>query len=283
MDHFWIIQSSSSVSLFYRNYSDFKLDPDLVSGFLSALNYFSESELDSQVILSIEMSGLKWVYSYHMEMGLLLVAACEPSANTEIISARLHVIYKMFVEEFNLSPEFFSTNKIVDQEKYLPFKKILDLLSMQWKQQEKLMSGKGAAHIFDLMLVFQQIYNHFNKIIRKKFHKKDYDDVIDEIGMILKNLKESPEFKENPELSKIEFSKHGWSVITLNPMVLEEDVLKRTLIMILLHLNNVLKSHMRDFPRFNAYSKGIYKYMLEQFDLLNKLDLVHVLLQMFIQ
>jgi len=280
--HFWVIYSQSSVSLFYKNYSDFILDPDLVSGFLSALNYFSEAELDSQVILSIEMSGLKWVYSYQKEMGLLLVAACERSANTEIISARLQVIYKMFVEKFNLTPEILN-NVIVDQEKYTPFEEVLDELSSQWEQQEKLMSGKGAAHIFDLMLVFQQIYNHFNKIIRKKFHKKDYDDVIDEIGMILKNLKESPEFKENPELSNIEFSKHGWSVITLNPMELEEDVLKRTLIMILLHLNNVLKSHMRDFPRFNAYSKGIYKYMIEQFDLLNKLDLVHVLLQMFIQ
>jgi len=227
------------------------------------------------------MSGLKWVYSYHKEMGLLLVAACERSANTEVISARLKVLYKKFVEEYDLNPELLKA--IVDQEKYKDFEDIIDLFSEQWELQEKLMSGKGAAHIFDLMLVFQQIYNHFNKIIRKKFHKKDYDDAIDEIGMILKNMKESPEFKENPELSNIEFSKHGWSVITLNPMELEEDVLKRTLIMILLHLNNVLKAHMRDFPRFNAYSKGIYKYILEQFDLLNKLDLVHVLLQMFIQ
>ncbi len=248
---------------------------------MSALNYFSESELDSQVILSIEMSGLKWVYSYHIEMGLLLVAACNPTAKTEVISARLEVLYKMFVEQFDLNPENLKT--IVDQEKYKDFEKIIDLLSAQWEQAEKLMSSSGAAHIFDLMLVFQQIYNHFNKIIRKKFHKKDYDDVIDEIGMILKNMKESPEFIENPELSNISFSKHGWSVITLNPMELDEEVLKRTLIMITLHLNNVLKAHMRDYPRFNAYSKGIYKYLIEQFDLLNKLDLVHVLLQMFIQ
>ena len=274
--------SSSSVSLFYKNYSDFKLDPDLVSGFLSALNYFSESELDSQVILSIEMSGLKWVYSYQKEMGLLLVAACEPSTNTEVMSARLQVIYTMFAEKFNLTPEILSS-VIVDQEKYAPFEEILDELSAQWKQAEKLMSSSGAAHIFDLMLVFQQIYNHFNKIIRKKFHKQDYDDVISEIGMILKNMKESPEFIENPELSNISFSKHGWSVITLNPMELDEEVLKRTLIMITLHLNNVLKGHLRDYPRFNVYSKGIYKYIIEQFDLLNKLDLVHVLLQMFIQ
>ena len=281
MKHFWIIQISSSVTLFYRNYSDFKLDPDLVSGFLSALNYFSEAELDSQVILSIEMSGLKWVYSYQKEMGLLLVAACNPSVNTDIISARLEVLYKKFAEQFDLTPE--NLNTIIDQEIYAPFEEVLDLFSAQWEQAEKLMSSNGAAHIFDLMLVFQQIYNHFNKIIRKKFHKTDYDDVIDEIGMILKNMKESPEFKENPELSNIEFSKHGWSVITLNPMELEEEVLKRTLIMILLHLNNVLKAHMRDYTRFNAYSKGIYKYMIEQFDLLRKLDLIRILLQMFIQ
>ena len=59
------------------------------------------------------------------------------------------------------------------------------------------------------------------------------------------------------ELSKIEFSKHGWSVITLNPMVLDEEVLKKFLIMIKFHQENVLKVHMRDYPRFNAYSKGI--------------------------
>ena len=214
-------------------------------------------------------------------MGLLLVAACNPSANTDVISARLEVLYKKFAEQFDLTPE--NLNTIIDQEIYAPFEEVLDLFSAQWEQAEKLMSSNGAAHIFDLMLVFQQIYNHFNKIIRKKFHKQDYDDVIDEIGMILKNMKESPEFKENPELSNIEFSKHGWSVITLNPMELEEEVLKRTLIMILLHLNNVLKAHMRDYTRFNAYSKGIYKYMIEQFDLLRKLDLIRILLQMFIQ
>ena len=59
MKHFWVIYSQSSVSLFYKNYSDFILDPDLVSGFLSALNYFSESELDSQGIQSMEMTGLQ--------------------------------------------------------------------------------------------------------------------------------------------------------------------------------------------------------------------------------
>ena len=262
MKHFWVIYSSSSVTLFYRNYSDFNLDPDLVSGFLSALNYFSEVELDTKGILSIEMKGLKWVYSYQREMGLLLVAACDPSANTEVMSARLQVIYKMFVEQYGLTPKILSS-VIVDQEKYAGFKDVLDMLENQWEQAEKLMSSKGAAHIFDLMLVFQQIFNHFNKIVRKKFHKKDYDDVIDEIGMILKNMKESPEFKENPELSKISFSKHGWSVITLNPMELNEETLKRTLIMITLHLNNVLKSHMRDYSRFNAYSKGIYKYLID--------------------
>ena len=252
MKHFWIINSYSSVALFYGNYSDFILDPDLISGFLTALNSFSEVELKSHGISSIIMGGLSWVYYDPHDYGLLLVAADDVKANTEVMRSRLQVILKMFVEKYKITTK--SMKSLVDQSKYVDFKETIDMLESQWQVAESILEG-GAALIFDLLGVFQQLFNQFNQIIQETFFKEENEKVMDAIGEILENLNNMPEFKENPELSNISFDEHGWDIITLNPLNIDLGVLKRTLILITIHLNNVIKENLTDkcFLRIEGY------------------------------
>ncbi len=117
MKHFWVINSYSSVSLFYRNYSNFTLDKDLISGFLMALNSFSEVELKSHGIRSIIMGGLSWVYYDPQDSGLLLVAADGVKSNIEVMRSRLQVIFKMFVEKYKITIKEMKSS-LIDQSKY---------------------------------------------------------------------------------------------------------------------------------------------------------------------
>ncbi len=280
LKHFWIINAHSSVALFYRNYSNFILDQDLISGFLMALNSFSEVELKSHGISSIIMGGLSWVYYDPRDSGILLVAADDVKANTEVLRSRLQVIFKMFVEKYKITLE--DMKSLVDQSKYVEFKETLDLLESQWKQAESTLEG-GAALIFDLLGVFQQLFNQFNHIIQTTFFKEDFVKVNDQVGEMLENLNLMPEFKENPELSQISFDEHGWDIITLNPLKIELGVLKRTLILITIHLNNVIKENLTDYGRMKSYIDHLFPYIMAQYDLLENLGVLHDLLRIFLQ
>ncbi len=280
MKHFWIINSYSSVALFYRNYSNFTLDQDLISGFLMALNSFSEVELKSHGISSIIMGGLSWVYYDPRDSGILLVAADEVKANTEVLRSRLQVIFKMFVEKYKITPE--EMKSLVDQSKYVEFQETLDMLESQWKQAESILEG-GAALIFDLLGIFQQLYNQFNHIIQVTFIKEEFEKVNNEVGEMLENLNTMPEFKDNPELSNISFDEHGWDIITLNPLKIELGILKRTLILITMHLNNVIKDNLTDYGRMKAYMEHLFPYIMAQYDLLESLGILHDLLRIFLQ
>lgn len=280
MQHFWVINSYSSVALFYRNYSSFTLDQDLISGFLMALNSFSEVELKSHGISSIIMGGLSWVYYDPRESGLLLVAAADVKANTEVLRSRLQVIFKMFVEKYKITQE--DMKSLIDQSKYVEFQEIIDLLESQWKQAEEILEG-GAALIFDLLGIFQQLFNQFNHIIQTTFFKEEFVKVNDQVGEMLEHLNTMPDFKENPELSQISFDEHGWDIITLNPLKIELGVLKRTLILITIHLNNVFKENLTDYGRMKAYIDHLFPYIMAQYDMLENLGILHDLLRIFLQ
>ena len=84
MQHIWMIEKNSGTTLFYRNYADIKIDPDLVSGLLLALNNFSEVEMRQNGIESINMGGLKWCYVHNPTFDILLISADSKIAKLRI-------------------------------------------------------------------------------------------------------------------------------------------------------------------------------------------------------
>ena len=278
MLHLWIINKQSSTSLFFRSWTNITLDPDLISGLLSALNNFSEIELKEEGIVAIDMGGLKWAYSHHPEMHLLLIASGDKDSDAMVMKSRLDVIYKMFVNTFDLTSSDFE-NSIIKITKFKSFAKTVDLLQEQWKQAELIVSG-GMAAMFDNYGVFQRIINYYMHIIRMNLFSDLYDQAILDVKTYIETLKASPEALQYPELLKIDFEDASWSIVQLNPLEMEEDMLRQVLFAITQELNLILRKNLSRMTRLHAISKEIMPFLLNQYDLLEKLDMIQTLLKL---
>ena len=255
------------------------LDPDLISGLLSALNNFSEIELESKGITTIEMGGLKWAYSHHPELQLLLIASGDKDSDPQVLKSRLDVIYKMFVDTFGLTPKTLE-NPIIKVTKFKSFAETVDMLQEQWKQAEEIISG-GMAAMFDILGVFQRLFNYFMHIIRMNLFGDMYDQALKDIRANLETFKTSPEALQFPELMKISFEDASWSIVQLNPLEMEEDMLRQVLFAITQELNLILRQNLSRMTRLHAISKEIMPFLLTQYALLEKLDMIQTLLKLF--
>ncbi|MHA1520439.1 MAG: hypothetical protein ACTSRK_09675 [Promethearchaeota archaeon] len=283
MNYIWIINKFNSTALFFRSYSELQLDSDLVSGLLSALNSFSEVELQSHGISSILMAGLSWVYSNHPDNDLLLIGAGDKDKNPEMMRSRLEVIYQMFLDKYKLTP-YELEETLIEQKRFETFKPVVDELHEQWKQAEKIISG-GMARIFDMIGIFQQIYNRLTNILIEYFLKVDPDRVSaahQSIKDLLVDCYNMYEFQEYPELQSISYGENGWNVVNLNPMNLNDDVLQRVLVMIALQVHNKIKDQIPMANRLLEYSKILYPYLINQYELLASLKLNVLIMSIFL-
>lgn len=283
MNFIWIINKFNSTALFYRSYSELRLDPDLVSGLLTALNSFSEVELQSHGISSILMAGFSWVYSNHPNNDLLLIAAGDKDKNPEIMRSRLEVIFQMFIDKYKLTP-YELEETLIEQKRFESFASVVDELHEQWAQAEKIISG-GMARMFDMLGIFQQIYNRLSNILIEFFLIIDpsrVQSVHQNIKDLLANFRTMEEFQEFPELHSIKYEEMGWNVVNLNPMNLNEDILRRILVMITLQVHNMIKNQLPEANRLVSYSKTLYPYLIHQYELLDSLDLNSLILRIFL-
>lgn len=280
MKHIWIIHHKTSTNLFYRNFSEMLIDPDLLSGLLAALDNFSEVELKSQGISSIEMGGLRWAYSHHPELNLMLIGTADKSAHAEVMKARLEVIFKEFVTKYNITPHKMNST-LINVKQFENFQDNLDILVQQWHQAEALVEG-GATEIFDLLGVFQNLFNKHLNILQKQLFYKDLDEIIASIKNNITQLKNSDDFRSEPELKKIDFSLQGWNLMAINSLQVEKDTLKRFLFLTTQQLDQILRSNLSNMTRLNSYAHEIFPYLIQQFDLLNQLDVLAILFRIFL-
>jgi hypothetical protein len=280
MLYIWIIEKSTSAALFYRSYSDLMIDPDLVSGLLSALNNFSEVELKARGIEAIDMAGLRWVYVGNDPLNLLIIAADVKTSNDSVMRSRLEVIEKMFIQQYKITPETWD-QKLININQFSDFAAVCDMLRDQWKQAEKVV---GAAQLFDMLGVFQQIINVCTDIIRENFFGTKREEIFKQVGVIFAELKELPEVKGNEELQKITYdSQQGWNVITLNPTILDELTLKRTLFFITKRLKRIIHSQMGLMQSMKAFNKELIPFVFTNWELLEQLQMNKSILQVFLE
>jgi hypothetical protein len=280
MQHIWIIDKDTGTTLFYRNYADIKIDPDLVSGLLSALNNFSEVEMKQHGIESINMGGLKWCYVSDPEYNLLLITADSKEANSDMMRARLEVIKNMFIQMYNITSDGLKAG-FVNVNQFTGFSSILDTLSMQWEQAEKTM---GTAELFDLLGIFQQIFSGANSIIHNNVFGEKFEHLSEDIKQFVSELHETPEMQESEELQNITYDdQQGWTILTLNPMKLDETNLKRTLFSITTNLKDVITKFLGNIIALNEFNKEIFTYVLSNWDLLEKLQISKNLFDLFLR
>ncbi len=96
----WVIHKESGRNVFAKMYGKVQIDKDLLSGFLTAVFSFAESEVKSAGVESIVMGGLQWLYDYHK--GLLFIIAADKSDDIELLRGQLDIVRDSFLEKFSI-------------------------------------------------------------------------------------------------------------------------------------------------------------------------------------
>lgn len=271
MEHLWLIAKESSTTIYYRNYTPEKIDPDLVSGLLSAFNNFSEVELHGTGIESINMGGLQWVYLNNKSLGIIVVAADHKRGNADLMRARLDVILKQFVAKYGITLETVSKGGIFVKG-FQSFDVDLDTLREEWRQAESIMD---AGELFDMLGVFQQVLDHCTTMIQNLPEPAVRDSIFGTLKAFSTNLQAIFDVEQCPEFQKVSFSADtGWSVITLDPTKLNKVVLKKGLFTIIMHVKRVLVSHVGKQVALQSLSRDVLPYIFASWELLEILDLI---------
>lgn len=295
MKYLWIMEKSSTQLLFYYSTAESKLDEFLVSGFLSALNSFSEVELGRDGIHNIDMGNLRLVYSNSPDYNLMTIAADDPDSNPALMLSRLEIIKKMFVQTFGFEKgDLDGTPRELNQ--FLPFEKTVSTLLDQWKEAESMMN---VGVLFDLLGVFQQIFILLIRIIDDNFTGTKYCTVLEKIDAITPQLMEWHEARENPDsfrliqifIPKVDLEKvhiefnieSGMNVLSLNPIGLDESMLKPMLFIVLINYKSVIEEKMGTKKWLFEFNKKVRPYLFSNWDFLNELGIMKELLEIFME
>ncbi len=280
MKHLWIINEFSSTTLFYHSYDNIELDPNLVSGLLTAFNNFSEVELKSQGISAIEMAGLRWIYEkFGDETGLLLVAASNFDLEASVTRSRLEVIHRLFVEEFDITLERVKEGAFNVRlfEKFSD--KLMDLED-QWNQAELILSS---SMMYDMLGIFQQLFNRIHKLIPNVLSVAKSDKVMDLIKEMSERLKNAQVIQECPGLSEINYDpKRGWEILNVNPMMMDGDILIEALLLISTNIKRIMLDYIPANELTYHFSKYILPYILNEYTIISRLGLEKKLLEHFL-
>jgi hypothetical protein len=280
MEHLWLIARDSSATIYYRNYTQEKMDPDLVSGLLSAFNNFSEVELHGTGIESINMGGLQWVYLNNKALSMLAVAADHKRSNADLLRARLDIILKLFVTKFGITREKVNQPALFVKG-FQAFDDDLDNLGEEWRQAESIMD---AGELFDMLGVFQQVLDHSMTAIQDLSKQGSRDAVMAALKAFSTRFQSLFDVEQYPEFQKVTFdAENGWSVITLDPTKLNKAVLKKGLFAIITHVRNVMVTHAGSQRALLAISRDILPYIFSSWELLEILDLLKPLVMILLE
>ncbi|MFX1391917.1 MAG: hypothetical protein ACFE9Z_17770 [Promethearchaeota archaeon] len=276
----WILDADSGVKLLYRSFLKTDADEDIVSGFLTAFHHFSMVEF-KESLDSIEMGGLRWVYILEEKLKLLFVAADTKHIKTEILLGRLNVIKNAFVKEFTPVWEKKGHNWDGNINIFLPFLNEIEDYYDQWGKVENLAQ---MADFFDILGIFQKIVIMLRNVIEKKMYSKSKNMILNIIEKKFKTLKNQKDFKDNPELKNITFSKKSWfNIKDINLIKSDKDLVFKNLKIILSDIVNILKEVKGKNACFKYFSEEkIYAYLYNNMKLLKDLKLDTFLLEIFL-
>jgi len=276
----WILDSDSGVKLLYKSFLKTDADEDIVSGFLTAFHHFSMEEFH-QSLESIEMGGLKWIYTLAQDYNLLFVAAGTKLIKTEILMGRLNAIKEAFIKEFELT--LLKRVKIWDGNigTFSPFIEVIEDYYNQWEEVETLAE---VADFFDILGIFQQIFIMLRNIIENKMYTKSKDFILKGIEEKYKNLKTQKMFKNQTELKNITFSKESWFNI------IDEKLIKCDIVLVIKYMKSLLTeiiNILKDVKGNNLCLKyfseeNVYAYLFNNLKLLKDLKLDTYLLELFL-
>jgi len=294
LNHIWIIDRFSSVTVFYINYTPIEIDPDLISGLLSALHSFSEIGMkQASGIESINMSGLTWVYVDDREFNLLFVGCAEKGVDSQLIRYQLEVIKTAFVKEFDLNPETWKDLWGGDIAKFRSFKTTTDILVNQWSEAEKV---KSSAEKIDFLGIFQQILNLFTNIVKNNFGEKIRKKIFDKINTSFLSIRDSGKISDYESIKFIEYDgNEAWNLVKIElteiPMPILEDFLLELTSNFKDTISNFIYLYKRIIPSgtigvqstlaTDGVISEIFPFLMRNWNLLKRLEIEKKLLLLF--
>jgi len=276
----WILESDSGIKLLYKSFLKTDADEDIVSGFLTAFNHFSVMEF-KQSIDSIEMGGLIWIYISEPKYNLLFVAAGTKEMKTEILKSRLEVIKNAFIKEFDKVWEKKGHNWDGDIKIFDPFLKLIEDYYYQWKEVESITQ---TADFFDILGIFQNIFIMLRNIIENKMYSKSKNEILNLVDLIYTEFKETEDFKCEPELESITFTKDGFfNIIDINLIKCDKELVINNLKHLLTKVVNSLKEVKGNNSCLKYFrEEKVYSYIFNNMTLLKDLSLDMYLLELFL-
>lgn len=276
----WILDSKSSLKIFYKSYLKTNIDEDIVSGLLNAFNQFTMSEFH-QPIESIEMGGFRWIYLPDLEYNVLFIAADTKSVSTEKLRNKLNIIKEAFIR--NYKQVWINRGKTWsgDLRIFFPFEEQIDNYFYDWEEAE-IFQQLG---IFQQILgIFQQILILINGIIGNQIGKDKIENIHKRIEDLLVDFHNQPEIKDDLELRKISFSRvSGFNVIDINPTNCDPIIAKTNLINILINIIKIFKEEIGIGLSLKYFRDGnIYDYIFNNMELLREFNLANFLLKNFL-
>jgi hypothetical protein len=276
----WILESDSGIKLLYKSFLKTDADEDIVSGFLTAFNHFSVMEF-KQSIDSIEMGGLTWIYISEPKYNLLFVAASTQEMKTDILKSRLEVIKNAFIKEFEKVWEKKGHSWDGDIKIFNPFLKLIEDYYHQWEEVESLTL---VADFFDILGIFQNLFIMLRNIIENKMYTKSKKEILDLIESHYKSYTNQKDFKTQPELKSITFSKDLWfDIVDINLIKCDKETVIKHLKSLLTEVVNVFKN-VKGINLCLKYfrEENVYGYVFNNMELLKDLSLNMFLLETFL-
>jgi len=276
----WILESDSGIKLLYKSFLKTDADEDIVSGFLTAFNHFSEMEF-KQSLDSIEMGGLRWIYISEPKYNLLFVAAGTKEMSTEILKSRLEVIKNAFIKEFEKVWKKKGHNWDGDINIFNPFLKLIEDYYYQWLEVEDLTQ---TADFFDILGIFQNIFIMLRNIIENKMYSKSKNEILNIVEQVYAEFKETEDFKCEPDLENITFTKDEFfSIIDINLIKCDKDLVIDNLKHLLTHVVNSLKEVKGNNSCLKYFrEEKVYSYIFNNMTLLKDLKMDMYLLELFL-
>ncbi len=276
----WILNSESGIKILYKSFLKTDADEDIVSGFLTAFHHFSMEEFH-QSLESIEMGGLRWIYILEPKFKLLFVVADVKEVKTEILMGRLNVLKEAFLKEFEKVWIKKKRSWDGNMKIYMPFLKVIEDYYGQWEEVESLTQ---VADFFDILGVFQQIFILLRNILENKMYTKSKHIILDRIQSVYNNFREEEEYKSQPELENITFSKESWfNIIDISLLKCEKEVITKYL-KLFLHgtVSILIKVKGKNLCLKYFHEERIYSYIYNNMGLLKDLNLDMFFLKLFL-
>ncbi len=276
----WILDSKSSLKIFYKSYLKTNIDEDIVSGLLSAFNQFTMSEFH-QPIESIEMGGFRWIYLSDIEYNVLFIAADTKSVSTEKLRNKLNIIKETFINNYKQVWINRGNTWSGDLKVFIPFEEQIDNYFYDWEEAE-IFQQLG---IFQQILgIFQQILILINNILENQIGKEKIENILKRIEDIFVDFQNQPEIKDDLELRKISFTRDsGFNVIDINPTACDPIIAKTNLIKILINIIKIFKEEIGIGLSLKYFREAsIYDYLFNNMELLRELNLDRFLLKSFL-